>query len=328
MSEYGEDLRALVRGLAADRAPADLWTALVEAGIPDVGRESGDSSDLSDLGDLAGCVEELAASTTDTPLAEHATAAWALGDDPGELTTVAAYPRFTVAQSMVTGVAEGVPWADRAARMLLVSDDQAVLVSLNGAEITATEGISGRTRSTVTMTELPVTACSAHTPDAIRGRLRTLRAATLIGAASAAFDLTSEYVRTREQFGAPLIKIPAVAQKLAVMRTELILARAAIERAIVGATPGNRISASAREARTRAARVLAGQCATEVAALAHQLHGAMGITAEYPLHRATRLLWAMRDADLPERDEAIALGRASVTIDEAGFWDELTVPDL
>jgi alkylation response protein AidB-like acyl-CoA dehydrogenase len=44
-----------------------------------------------------------------------------------------------------------------------------------------------------------------------------------------------------------------------------------------------------------AAKVRAGEAAGLCARIAHQLHGAMGVTAEHPLHQSTRRLLSWRD---------------------------------
>ena len=44
-----------------------------------------------------------------------------------------------------------------------------------------------------------------------------------------------------------------------------------------------------------AAKLRTGEAASNGAAIAHQVHGAMGFTQEYPLHYATRRLWSWRD---------------------------------
>jgi acyl-CoA dehydrogenase len=43
------------------------------------------------------------------------------------------------------------------------------------------------------------------------------------------------------------------------------------------------------------AKLLADRAAQLVTAAAHQTHGAIGMTKEYPLHYLTRRLWAWRD---------------------------------
>jgi acyl-CoA dehydrogenase len=147
----------------------------------------------------------------------------------------------------------------------------------------------------------------------VRARLGLLRAAALTGAAEGAYLLTRDYVIARQQFGKPLIRIPAVATNLARMKTAVLQSEVALARA-----GDEQLSSVA------AARVLAGEAATETARLAHQLHGAMGITAEYPLQSYTRRLWAWRDADLDQRAWSVLLGRLAAAGGEAAVWQELS----
>jgi len=68
----------------------------------------------------------------------------------------------------------------------------------------------------------------------------------------------------------------------------------------------------------------ASEAVTPVAAIAHAVHGAIGITEEYPLHRYTRALWAQRDADRAEREWSARIGATAVALDEDVLWDQLT----
>jgi acyl-CoA dehydrogenase len=135
--------------------------------------------------------------------------------------------------------------------------------------------------------------------------------------------MTKKYVIDRHQFGAPLIKIPAVSTNLAHMVVGIRTAESALSRALAitgdpAATDLRRLGAVA------GARVAAAQCATAVARTAHQLHGAVGITTEYGLHRYTRSLWAQRDADESELRWCERLGAAARGVDEDAFWAQLT----
>ena len=76
--------------------------------------------------------------------------------------------------------------------------------------------------------------------------------------------------------------------------------------------------------RGAAARSLAGTAATEVARGAHQLHGAMGVTREHPLHLATRRLWSWRDEYGTQRSWAAMLGAALTPRGSTGVWTWLT----
>ena len=72
--------------------------------------------------------------------------------------------------------------------------------------------------------------------------------------------------------------------------------------------------------RIAAAKVRAGDAAGQVAALAHQVHGAIGVTEEYHLHHLTRRLWAWRDEFGSERLHAVALGEALAAAGPERIW--------
>lgn len=154
-------------------------------------------------------------------------------------------------------------------------------------------------------------------------RLALARSAALIGGCWGAYDMTKQYVIDRHQFGAPLIKIASVSTNLAHMVVSIRTAESALRRAL--AISGDPVATELRRLGSVAsARIAAAQCATVVARTAHQLHGAVGITTEYGLHRYTRALWAQRDADQSELRWCERLGSAALAVDEADFWEQLT----
>lgn len=189
-----------------------------------------------------------------------------------------------------------------------------------------------------------------------------LDAAVLVGAGEAALALTIDHVIERAQFGAPLAAIPAVKSWIARMRMQLDLAIEAYDRALEIAgealvaaeaddqtsdaaggqhrtandpagtsaagtsgesAPGTGIS-DAQVAAALSAKAIAAQAGGLVAAQTHQLHGAIGITAEYPLHHLTQLIWATRDSGTSEHAALVGLGRMALTGGEAVIWDQLT----
>lgn len=76
-------------------------------------------------------------------------------------------------------------------------------------------------------------------------------------------------------------------------------------------------------ARCAAALATAGRSVGIIAACAHQLHGAMGITREYPLHQFTRRLWAWRDEETTQRGWEHQVGLHVVETGEPGVWSLL-----
>ncbi|WP_040814892.1 acyl-CoA dehydrogenase family protein [Nocardia concava] len=140
------------------------------------------------------------------------------------------------------------------------------------------------------------------------------------GAIDGAVDAATGYVTHRVQFGRPLSTLPAVRITLG----ELSVAQGQIHAILREAARRLRASGDS-SARARfalsAAGVLCAEIAGRVADTAHQLHGALGITAEAGLHHRTTLLWADRDedAETPEREED------TPRIGEPELWD-LTTP--
>ena len=156
-------------------------------------------------------------------------------------------------------------------------------------------------------------------------RFSLLWSAAILGAVKGTYELTKGYVKAREQFGAPLIKIPAVAAKLAVMRTHVLQAQAAFDRA-ASCTAFEDMTAEAKLSSTAIARIITSSSADAIARIAHQLHGAIGTTEEYPLHRFTQRLWAWRDFDRTSRDWATVVGRDALRGGEQSIWDKMSVP--
>ncbi|MFF3566556.1 acyl-CoA dehydrogenase family protein [Nocardia jiangxiensis] len=196
----------------------------------------------------------------------------------------------------------------------------ALFVDLHHPSVTIHPGenLAGEPRNTVLLTAAPAPAiplAPALDHELIRARLALLWSAAVAGAAAGAYRLTRTYASEREQFGAPLSKIPAVATNLALMRVQLIQADAALARVReTGPTP----------ATAEIARIITASTATTIAQTAHQLHGAMGVTMEYPLHHYTRRLWAWRDAVATERHWTEDLGRRAAAAGELGIWTRLT----
>jgi acyl-CoA dehydrogenase len=154
-------------------------------------------------------------------------------------------------------------------------------------------------------------------------RLALTRSAALLGTAWGAYELTRKYVMEREQFGAPLVKIPAVSTTLAQMAVRTRFAQSALDRATAACADAHTPELH-RFGAVSAARISAATAATLVARTSHQLHGAVGITAEYDLHRYTSKLWALRDADQSEFAYCRRLGARVREEGEIELWESIS----
>jgi len=143
------------------------------------------------------------------------------------------------------------------------------------------------------------------------------RSAQLVGALRRAQELSHTYVQERSQFGRPLAKFQAIQQQLALLAADLEAASVMTGLAAMGFARGDNGDVAA-------AKIQAGQAAGMGARIAHQVHGAMGFTQEYPLHHATRRLWAWRDEYGTETHWAHRVGEQVVNLGADELWPWLT----
>ena len=109
--------------------------------------------------------------------------------------------------------------------------------------------------------------------------------AEAVGAMDEAMRLTTEYLTTRKQFGVPLSKFQALTQRAADMYVALELARSMNFYAAMSIADGDHDPVIAARAKLQICR--SGQ---HIAQEAIQMHGGVGVTAEYPVgHYAARL---------------------------------------
>jgi acyl-CoA dehydrogenase len=148
-----------------------------------------------------------------------------------------------------------------------------------------------------------------------------VNAAKLAGALEAALAMSVDYANVRKQFGKPIGQFQAVSQQLAQAAGEVAAAGVAVANA--GRAVARR-GLEGAEFEIASAKVVAGEAAALVAAIAHQVHAAIGFTQEYHLHFATRRLWNWRDAFGTERFWAERLGRAALARGGAALWPDLT----
>jgi (2S)-methylsuccinyl-CoA dehydrogenase len=109
---------------------------------------------------------------------------------------------------------------------------------------------------------------------------RIQTAARAIGVAQSAMDLALRYANERLQFGKPILAFPRVADKIAMMAVETMIARQLTYFAAREKDGGRRCDLEAGMAKLLAARV-----AWAAADNAVQIHGGNGFALEYPVSR-------------------------------------------
>ncbi len=316
--------------------PPPVWRTVTELGWSGVGtpEEAGGSGGGFD--DLAALVEACGRNTVAVPLAETAWARRLLaaaGRTLAEDTATVVLPRHgeepVLDGTSLSGTVPRVPWGCAAQRLVVLARDTAstgVLVTLAadtpGVLREPGTNLAAEPRDLVRLDGVTITDEDRIGPapelDSVAAPGALLRAAAIVGALETAVTHTIGHVTVREQFGRPLIAFQAVGSILARMVSQLTLARTAVEAAVTASR------AEVAVDRAAAAAVIAGTAATEVARGAHQLHGAMGVTREHPLHLATRRLWSWRDEFGGDRHWAQLLGERLARLGPDGVWDWIT----
>jgi acyl-CoA dehydrogenase len=144
------------------------------------------------------------------------------------------------------------------------------------------------------------------------------RTAQIAGALDAALQLSIAHANERVQFGKPIGKFQAVQQSLAVFAEEAAAVNCAGQAAARSTDHGDGGFEIA------AAKLRANMAAGTGAAIAHQVHGAIGFTLEHRLHRLTRRLHAWRSEFGSDRFWAERVGAAAAAAGPEGLWPMLT----
>lgn len=217
--------------------------------------------------------------------------------------------RAVFAEAATAGIA---PVEEAGFALLLVPEEQGGFGG-DWGDVHAVLQIAG-----VVVPDLPVAALVAG---------ETLQPAATVslmaGAMGQALSLSIEHVNTRQQFGRPLGKFQAVQQSLAVMACEVRAVEAAAA-ALAARLDRVNLDPAAADFEIAAAKLRANRAVGVVTALAHQVHGAIGFTAEYDLHRVTIALMRWRGAHGNDAHWAQLLGRQVAGFGGPGLWEALT----
>ncbi|HVW42144.1 MAG TPA: acyl-CoA dehydrogenase family protein [Amycolatopsis sp.] len=285
-------------------------SGLVRLGVPEQHGGSGGG-----VAEAAAVIRAAAAHAASMPIVESTLlAGWLAGCGP-----------FAVPDGVLTvGVAgEPVPWGSVAEQVLVADTTTLRLVPAAVARWSAERNLAGEPRDQATIPEQAGDVVAALTGDAVT-RLRLLsalgRSVQIAGAAEAVLDLSVTYVRERVQFGKPLARQQAVQQMLARLAGETVAAGAAAD-AAVSAVERHGIGSLRGEFAVAAAKTRCGEAAGAVARLAHQLHGAIGLTEEYALGAFTMRLWSWREEAGTAGFWADWLGRRAVRLGPDALWD-------
>lgn len=339
-NEISSAIRDLLGSIDAYDADGGWSEALAEKAFHTVGVEGWSrvglpevlGGDGGELGDAAAVVSGVSSSGHLLPVADMAVCTTTLlrvsevsvPTESGCVVPVAAIgdlrPDGTVSVS-----ATRVPWARWASHLVVLAPDgvgtRVCIVDKSDADIESAHNLAGEPRDSVTVTAArpvdsgTVVASPAQALARLNEAGALARSIQISAAVDAVLSMTVRYCRERQQFGRSISTFQAVQQQLAALAGEAAAAEAAVTYALTALEDEWSVSAIA------VAKVRTSMAAGVAASTAHQLHGAMGITREYPLNRYTRALWSWRDEYGGESRWASTL--VGAVSEYGGLWEAM-----
>jgi acyl-CoA dehydrogenase len=279
---------------------APIWDRLVAAGFTHISlpEEAGGSG--GSLGDAAQVLTALGHSAASVPFAETALlGGWLLSKaglplPDGPLAVVP--ERLCLQDDRIVGRAR-VAWARRAHAITTLVDtpDGSIVASIDPSDVHVEPGsnMAGEAREKVEFNVPLIAATHAPAPagvdiGSLRRRGALSRVLLMAGATEAMRDLTVGYAHERHQFGQPIARFQAVQEHL------VTVAQCAAQLSVAAELAVRALEQRPAELEIAAAKVIADEAAVTGTRAAHQAHGAIGMTRDYPLHLLSRALWSWR----------------------------------
>ena len=313
------------------------WSAMVEVGYPWIGVPESSGGEGGTIKDACSVVGRAARFGVRSPVAETGLlAGWLLSSAGMEVdrktatvgtSGVARLDRagdeVTVSLSLA-----GVAWADRVDELVVMVEDNGhllvVRVPSDRLEISKGHNLAGESRCGVRAERVRLAADDvAPSPDGLDRRSIELRGAlartvAMAGAAQAVSEMTIAYAGERKQFGRTIDQFQAVQNHLVRMASYSALLEMAAALAVASYDSGGDDFAVA------AAKAVAGDAAGIVTSAAHQVHGAIGMTVEHPLHLYTGALWSWRQEFGSSRYWSEILGTRLIEAGAEQLWSRIT----
>jgi acyl-CoA dehydrogenase len=298
------------------------WAALADSGLAWVGIDEQAGGSGGSLADLAAIVSAVGRHAAPVPLAETAMlGGWLLASaglpiPAGPLTAIERASITTTSNGRrLLALDAGAAWARCAERIVgcVPVDDGSLVFSLDPAQLSIVAGANlagearDHVRASLDLTDVEHAVVQiADLAVELRARGALSRVVMAAGALATMSQTTVDYTNARRQFGKPVSTFQAVQQHLVTAAQSAVRAQMAADvavRALAAGSPGIEIAA---------ARIVTDDAIALGTRAAHQAHGAMGVTREYPLHQLTRRLWSWRHEWGTTREWRRRLGAAAL----------------
>jgi acyl-CoA dehydrogenase len=303
---------------------APLWQALSEAGLPLawVPEECGGSG--ASLAEGFSVLSAAGRFAIAVPLAETMLAGWLLAQakissPEGAMTVAPASPKDRIAlnaDGTLSGRARGVPFAKDARHIAVLAHGAGglsiALVELSKCQIEAGLNLANDGNDTVTFANVaPITIKPApkgfdQTQLMLMGGVA--RSLQIAGSLESMLEVSVRYSNERVAFEKKISKFQAVQHNLAKLAGESAAALAAATSAADALAHSTSFNDEVF-LEAASAKIRCSEAAEKGAAIAHQVHGAIGFTIEHILHRYSLRALAWRDDFGSESFWAVELGK-------------------
>jgi len=317
------DAQTINRDKKGDWKPP-LWRQLSEAGLllSWVPEDCGGSG--ASLAEGFGVLSAAGRFAIAVPLAETMLAGWllaqaAIASPEGAMTVAPANPKDRIAlnaDGTLSGRARGVPFAGDAGHFAVLAQGSGglsiALVDAAGGRIEAGLNLAGDGSDTVTFANAAPVAIKPAPKGFDQTALMLMGAVTrslqIAGALESMLDISVRYSNERVAFEKKISKFQAVQHNLARLAGETAAAMTAASSAADTIANASKFD-DAVFLEATAAKIRCAEAAEKGAAIAHQVHGAIGYTLEHILHRYTMRALAWRDDFGNESYWAVELGK-------------------
>ena len=287
---------SVLRGMETGDATDGFWGAIQESGVLDLLVPEDKGGLGLSLADAAPFISALGARGLQLPVAETIIARGLIAASRDEL------PEGPIALASSLGANQICPGA-LAAEWILADAGNALALFRSKTLSLEPTGVAGALAARVSMNGADAAMTLSRPKDGLRPIAALTRALQIAGAADRLLEMSAAYVNERVQFGKPIGRQQALQQNLAIMAEDAVAARIAAQLGAASGMPPNLAAAAV-------AKATASSVAPRIAATAHAVHGAIGISAEFDLQLLTRRLHEWRLADGAETYWANLLGGA------------------
>jgi acyl-CoA dehydrogenase len=312
---------------------APLWKALADAGLPLAWVPEalgGSGASVADGFAVLGAAGRFALAV---PLAETMLAGWLLSRaglqaPAGAMTVAPARPLDRIklgSDGTLSGRAIGVPFAAEAQHITVLADSDkgaaVALVAAKDCRLDAGQTPAGDASNTVSFDRVkPLRSAPAPIDrNALMLMGAAMRAVQTAGALEAILAMSVGYANERVAFERRIGKFQAVQQNLARLAGE-VAAALAVSGSAADTLSQNDAFDDTAFLEAASSKIRCAEAATEGAAIAHQVFGAIGFTKEHVLHRFTLRMLAWRDDFGNESWWAAELGKHVAKRGADEFW--------